>query len=1305
MIIENLSTLKINKMTQAQYDRELAAGNISATELYLTPDSAASDGLDGISIWAVDANSIAQGDTSINIVDIPVPSDYKVKVGDLLLIGSELTRITSINSGVATFEYCNINLKGQDGNDGDDGYGIFQVTGTPTPGKDDDYEISINGIATNGKQIKIGDYLLNNTELLIINSISSTKVSAKTVVSLRGTDGKSAYKYAQEAGYTGTESEFAEKLAGTMDYTETDPTVPAWAKASKKPTYTASEVGADASGTASSTVSAHNANEAAHPDIRTKIDTLQAQIDELKGAAPYTNRLSGALNLYDMTKVLTGDDGSIGYLNNMRNSSSGSYVSTSGWDTSGLMPGKAGDIIRLKNVTMKQYSEVPSNGNHGNVAFILEDGTWYTSASLQYDNPGEGTLFESNINDEDGNIIQFTLPNWGDYSYFSICCQDLNARSVITVNEEIIDSEETILEELQYELNELDNRVTTLEAAAENSDGLIIPSYWQKHLNERVEDIRRAMESAGRNKSAFFFYSDAHWSNDDTYTAKFSPTLLRYLYTKTSINKTNYGGDIVSAESADTDVMAYLWNWREQLRNLPNHHSVIGNHDDGNGIDRLLSKDYVYAYLFAPEETNDIVWGGDFYYYIDNIPEKTRYLYLDIFYSGITTEQQNFVKEALKTTPSNWHIVVVSHALFDNDYSVYPPVLQGLASAMQPIYTMFDAYNARTGDFSNCTGKVELCVGGHYHLDHYDYTDGGIPCVIVEADTIHNRSGSWPQKGTINESAVSAIICDYNTEKVNIIRVGRGNSYTVDMNGGGSVTTYSITNNLTNCTNDNSATSIASGEGYYAMIYADDGYNLDTVTITMGGVDITSSVFIDGSINIDGVTGNIVITAIALSSDEPGSYTNVLDTVGYKKGVYLSNGNESPDENAYTTGYISCTPGDIIRLKNVTMPDESSHGNRISCYDSSKAFINGTTYNIISDKTGLSPVFENGNLVQFTVPSHSGTAYIRLSAWLIDSTSIITINQEIPEGDTPTEPSYTNVMLSSIASDGTPFADGKGWMANSRVGSGGIYAGNQTPGTDAAQWVTGHIPIDGFGTKKISIYLKNVDLQSTSTNSNHGIFFFDANFNKISPMPSGAPSHFTVESLRLYQAAGFINADGTFYRVDFSPGNSAENTAVKYFCICCGGLSDESIITIDEEIPEDDPQGYENLIDTIGYTNGKRLGTSDGSFRDNTATMVTNMIPFNTAGDVFRTSGLSFEAASESNCGVWIYYEDQSYWTYINTKKVNSPISMPGSWGTIAVDASGNLTITAGADAAGYIRLVGIGSGANLIVTKNQEIN
>lgn len=38
MITENLLTLKIHKLTQAQYDRELEAGNLDDNALYLTPD-------------------------------------------------------------------------------------------------------------------------------------------------------------------------------------------------------------------------------------------------------------------------------------------------------------------------------------------------------------------------------------------------------------------------------------------------------------------------------------------------------------------------------------------------------------------------------------------------------------------------------------------------------------------------------------------------------------------------------------------------------------------------------------------------------------------------------------------------------------------------------------------------------------------------------------------------------------------------------------------------------------------------------------------------------------------------------------------------------------------------------------------------------------------------------------------------------------------------------------------------------------------------------------------------------------------
>ena len=77
--------------------------------------------------------------------------------------------------------------------------------------------------------------------------------------------------------------------------------------------------------------------------------------------------------------------------------------------------------------------------------------------------------------------------------------------------------------------------------------------------------------------------------------------------------------------------------------------------------------------------------------------------------------------------------------------------------------------------------------------------------------------------------------------------------------------TFTITNNLTNCTSDNSANTIVKLSSYSATIMASSGYTLTgaTISITMGGVDITSSAYSNGVISIASVTGNLVITISA----------------------------------------------------------------------------------------------------------------------------------------------------------------------------------------------------------------------------------------------------------------------------------------------------------------------------------------------------------------------------------------------------------------------------------------------------------
>lgn len=75
---------------------------------------------------------------------------------------------------------------------------------------------------------------------------------------------------------------------------------------------------------------------------------------------------------------------------------------------------------------------------------------------------------------------------------------------------------------------------------------------------------------------------------------------------------------------------------------------------------------------------------------------------------------------------------------------------------------------------------------------------------------------------------------------------------------------YTITNNLTNVTSSNSASNVTENATYSATLTANSGYVLETVTITMGGTNITSTAYSNGNISISKVTGNIIITANAV---------------------------------------------------------------------------------------------------------------------------------------------------------------------------------------------------------------------------------------------------------------------------------------------------------------------------------------------------------------------------------------------------------------------------------------------------------
>jgi len=78
--------------------------------------------------------------------------------------------------------------------------------------------------------------------------------------------------------------------------------------------------------------------------------------------------------------------------------------------------------------------------------------------------------------------------------------------------------------------------------------------------------------------------------------------------------------------------------------------------------------------------------------------------------------------------------------------------------------------------------------------------------------------------------------------------------------------TYPVRQELSNVTSTSSATSVTKDAAFSATLAAASGYEIDEVTVAMGGVDITELVYNSGTgaISIGKVTGALMITAVGV---------------------------------------------------------------------------------------------------------------------------------------------------------------------------------------------------------------------------------------------------------------------------------------------------------------------------------------------------------------------------------------------------------------------------------------------------------
>lgn len=184
-----------------------------------------------------------------------------------------------------------------------------------------------------------------------------------------------------------------------------------------------------------------------------------------------------------------------------------------------------------------------------------------------------------------------------------------------------------------------------------------------------------------------------------------------------------------------------------------------------------------------------------------------------------------------------------------------------------------------------------------FELEATDFNDSSHNCVVRPKfnDNCINKSITWQSNNTSLVTCHSGLCSSYAGANGEVIITGTSHSgvskqitLTVsngvlkakdNSSGGGTTpTTYTITNNLTNCTTSNTLKSIKAGRLYETTITPNSGYNISSIKVTMGGTDITSSVLSGDTIAINKVTGNVVITAKAIEQvtpPEPGTIGNM----------------------------------------------------------------------------------------------------------------------------------------------------------------------------------------------------------------------------------------------------------------------------------------------------------------------------------------------------------------------------------------------------------------------------------------------
>lgn len=250
-------------------------------------------------------------------------------------------------------------------------------------------------------------------------AINDALAQAKESGEFDGADGKTAYAYAKDGGYTGTEAEFAARIAFLMGYSvygyiDADNNIILSGDISQDDTYFTKFI----------------TNDGSTVDIgELDFTTLQPEPEE-PDTPTYTNLLPLSVdengNDYVGTDELGGDGYEYGY---RISASDGSMKATNGAYCSGFIPLSSNNgTVRFKNITMF----ASSSGN--NLCFYAANKTRIAGFA------GVTNGFPEGVTESNG-VYSFAVSTFctsANLGFFRFSCGGITDETIVTVDEEIV---------------------------------------------------------------------------------------------------------------------------------------------------------------------------------------------------------------------------------------------------------------------------------------------------------------------------------------------------------------------------------------------------------------------------------------------------------------------------------------------------------------------------------------------------------------------------------------------------------------------------------------------------------------------------------------------------------------------------------------------------------------------------------------------------------------------------------------------------------------------------------------------------